>query len=343
MKIQFMTAVAGVMAFAAAASAQTLINGAGATFPEPIYTKWFNEFKKTHSADQINYTANGSGAGIKAVTEGTVDFGASDAILTDQQLKDFSGKHGGATLLCFPTVMGAVVLTYNVAGVSGDLKLTPDALAGIYLGKITKWSDPALTKANPGVKLPSKDIVVVHRADASGTSFVFTDYLSKISPEWKMKVGPGSAAVQWPTGLSGPKNEGVAGLVKQQANSIGYVELIYAVQNKMNYATMINAAGAAVKPSLESVTAAAASSLKALPDDFRVSITNAPGKDSYPISTFTWLLIPSHINDAGKEKALVDFAGWMLKDGQTMASALDYAPLPKAVVDKEVKAIAKIK
>jgi len=327
---------------AGAASAQTLINGAGATFPEPMYTKWFSEFKKSHPNVQINYTANGSGAGIKAVTEGTVDFGASDAILTDQQLNDFKTNHG-FPVLTFPTVMGAVVVTYNVAGVTGDLKLTPDAIAGIYLGKITKWNDAALTKANPGVNLPNKDIVVVHRSDASGTSFVFTDYLSKISPEWKMKVGA-AASVSWPVGLAGPKNEGVAGLVKQQANSIGYVELIYAVQNKMNYALVQNASMAFVKASLESVTAAAAASLKAIPDNLpQVSITNAPGKDSYPISTFTWLLIPQQIKDAGKKKGITDFLTWMLKDGQGMTSALTYAPLPKAVLDKEVKLIATIK
>ncbi len=337
------TALAALMGLAGVASAQTLINGSGATFPEPMYSKWFNEFKKTHPTSQINYTATGSGAGIKAVTEGTVDFGASDAILSDDQLKAFRDAHPGATLLCFPTVMGAAVLTYNVPGVTGDLKLTPDAIAGIFLGKITKWNDPAIVKANPGVMLPGKDIVVAHRADASGTTFVFTDYLAKVSPEWKMKVGPGNASIMWPVGLSGKGSDGVAGLVKQQANSIGYVELAFAVQNKMNYATVINAAGKPVKPSLESVTAAAAASLKAIPDDFRVSITNAPGNDSYPISTFTWLLLPDTFKDAAKKKALTDFLGWMLKDGQTMTAALTYAPLPKAVVDKEVKSIAKIK
>jgi phosphate transport system substrate-binding protein len=340
---RLVTALAALSGLAGMVSAQTLINGSGATFPEPMYTKWFSEFKKTHPTAQINYTATGSGAGVKAVTDGTVDFGASDAILTDEQLKAFSGAHGGSNLLCFPTVMGAAVLTYNVAGVSADVKLTPDAIAGIYLGKITKWNDPAIAKANPGVSLPSKDIVVTHRSDASGTTFVFTDYLSKVSPEWKMKVGPGSPSIQWPVGLGGKGSDGVAGLVKQQANSIGYVELAFAVQNKMNYATIVNAAGKPVKPSLESVTAAAAGSLKAIPDDFRVSITNAPGNDSYPISTFTWLLIPDQLKDANKKKALTDFLTWMLKDGQALAPSLTFAPLPKAVVDKEVKAIAKIK
>jgi phosphate transport system substrate-binding protein len=338
---RFSTALAVMAAFTGAASAQTLINGAGATFPDPMYSKWFSEYKKLHKDIQINYTPNGSGAGIKAVTEGTVDFGASDAIMDDGQLKTFRDKNGFG-VLAFPTVMGAVVVTYHVAGVTGSLNITPDALAGIYLGKITKWNDPALVKANAGVSLPKSDIVVVHRSDASGTSFVFTDYLSKISPDWKTKVGA-AAAVQWPVGLGGSKNEGVAGLVTQQANSIGYVELIFAVQNKMAYASMQNSAGAFVKPSLESVTAAAASTVKVMPEDFRLSITNAPGKDSYPISTFTWLLIPEQIKDAAKKKALTDFLTWMLKDGQAMAAPLTYAPLPKAVVDKEVKAIAKIK
>jgi phosphate transport system substrate-binding protein len=339
---QFSTALALMFALAGAASAQ-LINGAGATFPEPMYSKWFSEFKKLHSSIQINYTANGSGAGIKAVTEGTVDFGASDAIIDDGQLKAFRDKNGFG-VLAFPTVMGAVALTYHVAGVAGDLKLTPDAVAGIYLGKITKWNDPALVKANPGVNLPKSDIVVVHRSDASGTTFVFTDYLSKVSPEWKTKVSPtGAAAVQWPVGLGGAKSEGVAGLVTQQANSIGYVELSFAIQNKMAYASIQNAASDFVKPSLDSVTAAAAAMVKIMPDDFRISVTNATGKDSYPISTFTWLLIPEQIKDAGKKKALTDFLTWMLKDGQAMAAPLTYAPLPKAVVDKEVKAIAKIK
>jgi phosphate transport system substrate-binding protein len=338
---RLMTAIAALALLAGAASAQTQITGAGATFPEPIYSKWFSEYKKLHNNIQINYTANGSGAGITAVTTGTVDFAGSDAIMTDKQLADFKGKQGG-DVLAFPTVLGAVVLTYNVAGVSGDLKITPDALAGIYLGKITKWNDAALTKANPGVMLPAKDIVVVHRSDSSGTSFIFTDYLSKISPDWKTKVG-GAAAVDWPTGLGGAKSEGVAGLVKQQANSIGYVELSFAIQNKMNYASMQNAAGKFIKPSLESVTAAAAASAKTIPDDFRVSITNAPGADSYPLSSFTWLLIPAQIKDANEKQALTDFLAWMLKDGQAMAAPLTYSPLPKAVVDKEVKAIAKIK
>ena len=329
------------VALGAVASGQTLINGQGATFPDPIYTKWFSEYKKLHSDVQINYTPTGSGAGIKAVTDGTADFGASDAIISDEQLKAFKDKHG-FDVLAFPTVMGAVVATYNIKGVTASLNLTGPMLADIYLGKITKWSDPAIVSANPGVTLPKADIVVVHRSDASGTSYCFTDYLSKVSPEWMMKVGT-NAAVMWPVGLGGAKNEGVAGLVTQQANSIGYVELAFAVQNKLTYASMKNAAGAFVKPSLESTTAAAAGAAKTIPDDFRVSITNAPGKDTYPISTFTWLLIPSQIKDAAKKKAIVDFLGWMLKDGQGMTAPLTFASLPKEVVAKETKAIAKIK
>lgn len=329
------------VALGAVASGQTLINGQGATFPDPIYTKWFSEYKKLHSDVQINYTPTGSGAGIKAVTDGTADFGASDAIISDEQLKAFKDKHG-FDVLAFPTVMGAVVATYNIKGVTASLNLTGPMLADIYLGKITKWNDPAIVAANPGVTLPKADIVVVHRSDASGTSYCFTDYLSKVSPEWMMKVGT-NAAVMWPVGLGGAKNEGVAGLVTQQANSIGYVELAFAVQNKLTYASMKNAAGAFVKPSLESTTAAAAGAAKTIPDDFRVSITNAPGKDTYPISTFTWLLIPSQIKDAAKKKAIVDFLGWMLKDGQGMTAPLTFASLPKEVVAKETKAIAKIK
>jgi phosphate transport system substrate-binding protein len=332
-------------ALAAAASGQTLINGQGATFPDPMYTKWFSEYKKLHSDVQINYTPTGSGAGLKAVTDGTADFGGSDLIMSDEELKTYKDKHG-FDVLAFPTVMGAVVVTYNVKGLTAPLNLTGPALAGIYLGKITKWNDPALVQANPGVNLPKADIVVVHRSDGSGTSYCFTDYLAKISPEWQMKVSKtGAASVSWPVGLAASKNEGVAGLVSQQANSIGYVELVFAVQNKLAYASMQNATGAFVKPSLDSITAAAAGAAKTMPDDFRVSITNAPGKDSYPISTFTWLLIPSQFaaKDAAKKKALTDFLGWMLKDGQTMTAPLTYAALPKEVVAKEVKAIAKIK
>jgi phosphate transport system substrate-binding protein len=329
------------LAMMAAASAETLINGAGATFPYPIYSKWFNEYKKLHPDIQINYQSRGSGAGVQQVTAGTVDFGASDYILTDAQLKEFEDKRGSA-LLAFPTVLGAVVPTYDIPGVTTSLNFTPEALAGIFLGKITKWNDPELTKANPGVNLPNNNIIVVHRAEASGTTFIWTDYLSKVSKEWEMKVGRGPS-VNWPIGLGGQGNEGVTGQVKQSRNSIGYVELTYALQNKEPYGKVKNAAGEFTEPNLASVTAAAAGAAKTIPDDFRVSITNAPGKGVYPIGSFTWLLIPAKIADAAKKKALTDFLAWMLKDGQTMTQALGYAPLPNEVVAKESKAIAKIK
>ena len=320
------------------ASAQ-LINAAGATFPYPMYSKWFDEYHKKFPNLQFNYQSIGSGGGIKQVTEGTVDFGASDGPMNDVQLKDFQAKHGFG-ILHFPTVMGADVPVYNVAGVDTALNFTPEALAGIFLGKITKWNDPELAKANPGVKLPATDIVVVHRSDGSGTTYIWTDYLSKVSKEWEMKAGRGTS-VNWPVGLGGKGNEGVSGQVKQTPNSIGYVELIYAVQNKMKTGKVKNLAGNFVEASLASVTAAAASS-KEMPEDFRVSITNAPGKDAYPISSFTWLLIPEKIADPVKRKAIKDFLTWMVADGQNLTEPLAYARLPKTVVAKEIKAIAKI-
>jgi phosphate transport system substrate-binding protein len=322
-------------------SAQVLINGAGATFPYPVYSKWFNQYHQKFGNIQINYQSQGSGAGIRQVTEGTVDFGASDGPMNEDQLKQFQAKRG-SQILHFPTVMGADVIAYNVAGVSKELNFTPEAIAGIFLGRIRKWNDPELTKANPGVNLPGSDIVVVHRSDGSGTTYVFVDYLSKVSKEWETKVGRGTS-VNWPVGLGGKGNEGVAGQIKQTPNSIGYIELIYAIQNKMAYGNVRNAAGKFVKPSTASVSAAATGSLKEMPEDFRVSITNAAGKDSYPISSFTWLLIPARIQDQAKKKALVDFLRWMLdNDAQATAEALDYARLPKAVVAKEIKAISKI-
>jgi phosphate transport system substrate-binding protein len=322
-------------------SAQVLINGAGATFPYPVYSKWFNQYHQKFSNIQINYQSQGSGAGIRQVTEGTVDFGASDGPMNEDQLKQFQAKRG-SQILHFPTVMGADVIAYNVAGVSKELNFTPEAIAGIFLGRIRKWNDPELTKANPGVNLPGSDIVVVHRSDGSGTTYVFVDYLSKVSKEWETKVGRGTS-VNWPVGLGGKGNEGVAGQIKQTPNSIGYIELIYAIQNKMAYGNVRNAAGKFVKPSTASVSAAATGSLKEMPEDFRVSITNAAGKDSYSISSFTWLLIPARIQDQAKKKALVDFLRWMLdNDAQATAEALDYARLPKAVVAKEIKAISKI-
>ena len=322
-----------------ASAQQILINAAGATFPYPMYSKWFDGYHKKFPTLAFNYQSIGSGGGIKQVTEGTVDFGASDGPMSDVQLKEFRDKHGFG-ILHFPTVMGADVPVYNIAGVSTDLNFTPEALAGIFMGQITKWNDPELMKANPGAKLPGADIIVVHRSDGSGTTYIWTDYLSKVSKQWETKVGRGTS-VNWPVGLGGKGNEGVAGQVQQTPNSIGYVELVYAVQNKMKTGKVKNLAGAWVKASLEGVTAAAASS-KEMPEDFRVSITNAPGKDAYPISSFTWLLIPEKIADPVKKKAIKDFLAWMLADGQTMTAALAYAPLPKAVVAKELKAIAKI-
>jgi phosphate transport system substrate-binding protein len=322
------------------ASAQVLINAAGASFPNPIYQKWFSEYQKKTGV-RINYQSVGSGAGIGQITEGTVDFGASDGPMNAEQTKKYQSKRGSG-VLHFPTVMGAVVITYNIPGVSQALNFTPAAIAGIYLGHITKWNDGEIAKANPGVRLPGSDIVVVHRSDGSGTTYVFTDYLSKVSQVWKGKVGT-SASVTWPVGLGAAKNDGVAGLVKQTAGAIGYVELIYAVQNKMAYGNVKNKAGAFVKASSASVSAAAAASAKAMPDDFKVSITDADGKASYPISTFTWLLIPEKIRDGNKKAPIVNFLKWMLdKDAQAMAESLDYASLPKAVVAKELKAIAKV-
>jgi len=322
-----------------AAMAQ-LINGAGATFPNPMYSKWFDEYHKKSPAVQFNYQPIGSGGGIKQVTEGTVDFGATDGPMNDDQLKEFQTKRGMA-VLHFPTVLGADVPTYNIPGVTAELNFTGEALAGIFLGKITKWNDAELAKANPNVKLPANEIVVVHRSDGSGTSFIWTDYLSKVSKEWETKVGRGTS-VNWPVGLGGKGNEGVAGQVRQTPNSIGYVELVYAVQNKMAYGRVKNAAGNFAKADLAGVTAAAAGAAANMPDDFRVSITNAPGKDAYPVSSFTWLLIPTKIADANKKKAIVDFLTWMLNDGQKMTETLTFASLPKPVIAKELKAIAKI-
>jgi phosphate transport system substrate-binding protein len=326
--------------YAATAKTESLINAAGASFPLPMYSKWFSEYNKLHPDIKINYQSIGSGGGIRQVTEGTVDFGASDAIMSDEQLKQFQDKRH-TQVLHFPTVLGAVVPVYNIPGVSEELNFTPEALAGIYLGKIKKWDDPELVKANPKSKLPGKDIVVVHRAEASGTTFIFVDFLSKVSPDWKSKVGT-AAQVNWPVGLGGKGNEGVAGQVQQTPNALGYVELVYAVQNKMAYGKVKNSAGAFVKAELSSVTAAAAGAAKEMPDDFRVSITNAPGKASYPISSFTWLLVPAKIDDGAKKKAITDFLHWMLTDGQKMTEALTFASLPKPVVAKELKAISKI-
>jgi len=318
-----------------------LINGAGATFPYPIYSKWFDVYHTKNPNFQFNYQSVGSGAGIKQVTEGTVDFGATDGPMNDDQIKAFQDKHNGTGILHFPTVLGAAVPTYNVQGVSAPLNFTPDALAGIFLGKITKWNDPAIAGANKGVNLPAADIIVVHRSDGSGTSFIWTDYLSKVSEEWKSKVSKGTS-VNWPVGLGGKGNEGVTGLIKQTPNSIGYVELIYAVQNNIAYGAVKNSSGNLVKADLVSVSAAAAGAAKEMPDDFRVSITNASGKNAYPISSFTWLLIPQKFQDGAKRDAIKDFLKWMLTDGQNSVETLSYAKLPKEVVEKEKKAINNI-
>jgi len=329
-------AVAGVLWADSALS----INGAGATFPYPMYSKWFDEYHKKNANLQINYQSIGSGGGIKQVTEGTVDFGATDGPMNDEQLKAYSDKHGSG-ILHFPTVMGAVVPTYNIPGVTTELNFTPEALVGIFLGKITKWNDPAIAGANNGVKLPAEDIVVVHRAEASGTTYIWTDYLSKVSDEWKKNVGTG-AAPKWPVGLGGKGNEGVTGTIKNTPNSLGYVELIYAETNKIPYGSVKNSAGSFVKATLAAVSAAAAGAANQMPDDFRVSITNAPGKTSYPISSFTWLLIPEKFSDASKRDAIKGFLKWALADGQSYAENLSYAKLPKEVVAKELKAINKI-
>ena len=315
---------------------QTTLNGAGATFPNPMYSKWFSEYHKVHSDVQVNYQPIGSGGGIRQVTAGTVDFGASDMPMTDKQLQEAKAK-----ILNIPTVLGAVVPAYNVPGVTGEIKFTPEALAGIFLGKISKWNDKTITSANPGVNFPDKEIIVVHRSDGSGTTFIWTDYLSKVSSEWKSQVGS-DTSVKWPVGLGQKGNEGVAGSIRQLAGAIGYIELIYAVENKIPYGSVRNSSGAFVKGSLESVTAAAASAPK-MPADFRVSITNAPGEDAYPISSFTWLLIPAQSKDASKGKILADFLNWMVTDGQQMTSALAYAPLPDNVVAKVKDAIRQVK
>jgi phosphate transport system substrate-binding protein len=317
---------------AAPAFGQTTVNGAGATFPNPMYQKWFSEYHKAHPDIQFNYQSIGSGGGIRQVLAQTVDFGASDGPMTDEQLSQAKTK-----ILHIPTVLGAVVPAYNVPGVSGELKFTPEALAGIFLGKITTWNDPAIAKANPGVNLPNQSIIVVHRSDGSGTTYIFTDYLAKVSSEWQNGPGKGTS-VKWPVGLGGKGNEGVAGMIRQMQGGIGYIELIYAVQNKIDYGSVKNASGAFVKASLDSVTSAAASA-KSMPADFRVSITNAPGKDAYPISSFTWLLIPEKSKEAAKGKILADFLTWMVDDGQKMTADLTYAPLPGNVAEKVKGAI----
>lgn len=323
------------LALAIPAVSQTTLNGAGATFPYPMYSKWFSDYNKLHSDVQINYQSIGSGGGIRQLLAGTVDFGASDGPMTDEQLAQAKVK-----VLHIPTVLGAVVPAYNVPGVSTDLKFSPEVIAGICLGKISNWNDKAIAKDNQGLTLPDRNIVVVHRSDGSGTNYIFTDYLSKVSPEWQSSVGKGTS-VKWPVGLGAKGNEGVAGMIRQMEGSFGYVELVYAVQNKIQYGSVKNSAGNWLKGSLEGATAAAAS-VKSMPADFRVSITNAPGKDAYPISSFTWLLIPTQSKDAAKGKILVDFLNWMLDQGEKETTDLHYAPLPENVATKVRNAIKQI-
>jgi phosphate transport system substrate-binding protein len=319
-----------------AAQQKVRINGAGATFPNPIYQKWFSEYNKLHADVEINYQSIGSGGGIQQVTKQTVFFGATDGPMTPEQLQNAPGK-----ILHVPTVLGAVVPIYNLANVSAELTFSGPLLADIFLGKVNKWNDPAIARLNAGVTLPATDITVVHRADGSGTTYIWVDYLAKLSPEWKSKVGV-ATSVNWPTGVGGRGNEGVSGQVKQTPGSIGYVELIYALQNKIAYGSVLNAAGESVKASVASVTAAAAEAAKAMPADFRVSITNAPGKGVYPISSFTWLLLYENAKDKTQAKAMADFVKWALTDGQKFAPDLGYAPLPDAVVKLEMAALAKI-
>jgi len=319
-------------------SAQNVqINGAGATFPNPIYSKWFAEYNKLHPNVAINYQSIGSGAGIRQITNQTVFFGATDGPMTNDQLQGAPGK-----ILHFPTVLGAVVPIYNIEGVNQELKFTGPVLADIFLGKITKWNDPAIAKANPGVKLPATDITVAHRSDGSGTSYIWVDFLAKVSPEWKQKVGV-ATSVNWPAGVGAKGNEGVSGLVKQTPGAIGYVELIYALQNKISYGSVQNAAGEFVKASVQAVTAAAAVAAKSMPKDFRVSITNAPGSGVYPVSSFTWLLLYENPKDKAQAKLFVDFLKWALTDGQKFATDLGYAPLPEEVVKLEMAVIPQIK
>jgi phosphate transport system substrate-binding protein len=334
MKLKWMSA-ALMVTLAAAAAAQN-ITGAGATFPNPIYSRWFSEYSSSHPGVKINYQSVGSGAGIRQVSTKTVDFGASDGPMSDQQLGESKIK-----LFHFPTVMGAVVPVYNVPGVGSDLKFSGEVIADIYLGHITNWNDPRLKKDNPGVNFPDHTILPIYRSEGSGTTYIFTDFLSKVSPEFSQKIGK-NTSVRWPGGIGQKGNEGVAGMVRNSPYTFGYVELIYAVQNNMSYGVVKNAAGKFVKASVETVTNAAGS-VKQMPDDFRVSITNAPGADSYPISSFTWLLIPIKSDDPAKGKVLHDFLLWMLDHGESEAASMTYAPLPRNVVEKERGAINYIK
>ena len=327
----------GLAAALVAGGQTTQINGAGATFPYPIYSKWFSEYNKMHPDIEINYQSIGSGGGIKQLTAQTVFFGASDGPMSEDQMKGAPGP-----ILHLPTVLGGVVPIYNVPGVTGELKFTGPVLADLILGKIKKWNDPALARLNPGVKLPDTDVTVAHRSDGSGTTYIFVDYLCKASDEFKKTIGGVSTSINWPVGIGGKGNEGVAGLVKQTPGALGYVELIYATQNKISYGSVQNAAGEFLSASLASVTSAAASAAKSMPGDFRVSITNAPGKGAYPISSFTWLLFYEKPADKARAKIMVDFAKWALTDGQKYCAELGYAPLPPEVVALEMNALKRI-
>jgi phosphate transport system substrate-binding protein len=335
--IRLILAIAAIALFTSPLFAQQ-INGAGATFPYPIYSKWFSEYNKLHPAVQINYQSIGSGGGIRQLTNGTVFFGATDGPMTNDQQLAASGR-----ILHFPTVLGGVVPVYNIPGVSAELKFPGKVLADIFLGKVTRWNDAEITSVNPGVALPNMEITVVHRSDGSGTSYIWCDYLAKVSPDYRKTVGV-ATSVNWPVGVGGKGNEGVAGLVKQTPGAIGYVELIYAKQNDIAYGSVQNLAGEYVKATTQSVTAAAqAASGAAMPKDFRVSITNAPGKGVYPISSFTWLLFYEAPKDKQRSRIMVEFMRWALTDGQKFAPELGYAPLPAAVVALEMEALKKIK
>jgi phosphate transport system substrate-binding protein len=323
-------AVGLLIAAIGTAQAQKL-TGAGATFPYPIYSKWFSQYSSAHPGVEVNYASIGSGGGIAQVTKGLVDFGASDMPMTDDMLSSSPVK-----LIHIPTVLGAVVPVFNVPGVK-ELRFSPDVLADIYLGKISNWNDPRIAKDNPDAKLPDQKIIVVHRSDGSGTSFIWTDYLSKVSKDWAGGPGKGTA-LSWPTGVGGKGNDGIAGLVRQMPGAIGYVELIYAIQNHITFGSVKNAAGNWITASIQGVTEAAAS-VKNMPADYRVSITNAPGANSYPISSFTYLLIPKSGGDQSKRTVLKDLLSWMLKSGESQASDLSYAPLPQSLVEQELKTI----
>ncbi|HEX7680965.1 MAG TPA: phosphate ABC transporter substrate-binding protein PstS [Thermoanaerobaculia bacterium] len=330
--------LAAALLLATVASAQTTkINGAGATFPYPIYSKWFDEYNKAHPNIEINYASIGSGGGIHQLSAGTVFFGASYGPMTNEQL-----TAAGFRIMHLPTVLGGDVPVYNITGVNAELRFTGPLLAEIFLGKITKWNDPAIRAVNPGVNLPGEDITVVHRSDGSGTTYIWCDYLAKVSPEWKQKVGV-ATSVNWPVGIGGKGNEQVAGLVKQTPGSIGYVELIYAIQTHISYGYVKNAAGEFVRATTETVSNAAAAAARNMPKDFRVSITNAAGKDVYPISSFTWLLLQESPKDVARSRIMVDFVRWALSTGQNYAAGLGYAPVPKEVVALELEALKRIK